>query len=471
MNIFTVREITRAIAQTLEQGFPFVWVKGQASNVSRPSSGHIYFSLKDDDAQLQCVWFRRQQHKAGSFDPLTGEVYEDGQQPDMAALLQNGQELLCAGAMHVYGPRGTYQLSVELVQETGLGKLHLAFEALKFKLMERGYFAQERKRPLPAKAQKVAVITAANGAAIHDFLRISRHRGFGAEIRIYAVPVQGDDAPPRIVDAMRRIAKEAWADCTVLIRGGGSLEDLWAFNDERVASAIFTHPIPVLAGIGHEVDTSIADMTADVRAATPSHAAQLLWPERRQYIQAIDEVEMHLQRAMEQHLAHASRQHAMLERHLQLLSPVRNMDRLVERFEHWHTRLMRAGTAAVQGRVASLDLLTMRLERSMGPASMDRRDQALQIFEARLQSLGLWRLTEAEHQLERQSLRLEACNPLAPLERGYGLIERADGSYLSSVKTVKQGEPLTVHLADGRVETLVQSVHGSAMPCDAESTK
>ncbi|MFI3272762.1 MAG: exodeoxyribonuclease VII large subunit [Pseudomonadota bacterium] len=459
--IFTVRALTYAIAQNLEQGFPFVWVKGQISNLARPSSGHIYFSLKDEDAQLQCVWFRGNQPKIGpkgGFDPLTGEVYEDGQCPDMSQLVQNGQEILCAGRLTVYAPRGTYQMVVELVQETGLGKLHMAFEALKVKLMGLGYFAQERKRALPAKARKVAVVTAATGAAIHDFVRVGHDRGLGAELRIYPVLVQGDEAPPMIVAAMERIAEEGWADCTVLIRGGGSLEDLWAFNDERVAKAIVEHPIPVLAGIGHEVDVTIADMTADVRAATPSHAAQLLWPERRQYFQALDELEMALERAMQQHLGHSMRQLDMLERHVQLLSPLRNLDRLAENFAQLQARLERAQSLAMMSREGQLHQLLARLERTVGPESLERRAQSLSWLEGRLHHAGQRRIQEADHALERYTLRLEAHNPLAPLQRGYGLVEGKGGRYVSSVDGMQSGDMLTVHLADGRVQTLVQDV-------------
>lgn len=462
--IFTVRALTHAIAQKMEQGFPFVWVKGQISNLARPSSGHIYFSLKDEDAQLQCVWFRGNQPKIGrhghkgGFDPLTGEVYEDGQCPNMAQSMQNGQELLCAGRLTVYAPRGTYQLAVELVQETGLGKLHLAFEAMKIKLMQRGYFAQERKRPLPAKARKVAVVTAASGAAIHDFIRVGHDRGLGAELRIYPVLVQGDEAPALIVAAMDRIAREGWADCTVLIRGGGSLEDLWAFNDEGVATAIMEHPVPVLAGIGHEVDVTIADMTADVRAATPSHAAQLLWPERRQYFQALDELEMALERAMYQHFTQASRQLDILERHMQLLSPVRSLDRLAEQFTLVEQRLTRALEASMAARMSRLDQVQSRLERTMGLESLDRRAQSLSWLESRLHHIGQRFLQEAEHTLERHTLRLEAHNPLAPLQRGYGLVEGMDGRYMSSVDDVHAGDVLTVYLADGRLQTLVRDV-------------
>ena len=230
MSILTVRQLTAQIKDAVESGFPYVWVRGEVTNVSRPSSGHIYFSLKDENALLQAVWFKGSQKERETFDPLTGEVFEDGPRMSLAGTLRNGQQVICAGRLTVYAPRGGYQLVVELAQDSGEGQLHLALEALKRKLAEKGYFSLERKRPIPEHPHRVAVITAPSGAAIRDFLRLSGERGTGCEIRIHPVPVQGDDAPPRIAEALDDENRRGWADVLVLIRGGGSLQDLWAFN-------------------------------------------------------------------------------------------------------------------------------------------------------------------------------------------------------------------------------------------------
>ena len=250
MSILTVRQLTAQIKDAVENGFPYVWVRGEVTNVSRPSSGHIYFSLKDENALLQAVWFKGSQKERETFDPLTGEVFEDGPRLSLAGTLRNGQQVICAGRLTVYAPRGGYQLVVELAQDSGEGQLHLALEALKRKLAEKGYFSLERKRPIPEHPPRVAVITAPSGAAIRDFLRLSGERGTGCEIRIHPVPVQGDDAPPLLAEAIGQANAEAWADLIVLIRGGGSLQDLWAFNDERVARAIADSHIPVISAVG-----------------------------------------------------------------------------------------------------------------------------------------------------------------------------------------------------------------------------
>ena len=326
-NILSVRELTERLRRTVEQRFPFVWVRGETTNLSRPSSGHIYFSLKEGDDLLNCVWFRGQQRERERFDPLTGEVWEEGPRPGLAATLANGQAIICAGRLSVYGPRGGYQLIVELAQEEGQGRLAAALEELKRKLAALGYFDQSRKRPLPEHPARVALITAPTGAAVRDFIRISSDRGLGSSIRIYPSPVQGEEAPPRLVEAIEQANAEGWADLIVLIRGGGSLQDLWAFNDERVAHALFASRLPVLTGVGHEIDHSIADFVADRAAATPSHAAQLLWPERSVYAQRIDEAEALLEDAMQRQFTRLARNLEQELRALTLLSPSARLQR------------------------------------------------------------------------------------------------------------------------------------------------
>ncbi len=441
--IYTVGELTRAIRAAVEGGFPFVWVRGQVSNLSRPSSGHCYFALKDEDAVLNCVWFRGNQRDAEHFDPMTGEVFEEGPRPGLARTMANGQELLCAGRLTVYPPRGGYQLVVEMAQDAGLGRLHAQFEALKVRLAERGYFDAARKRPLPRHPKRVAVVTAPTGAAIRDFLRMADERGWGCEIRIHPVPVQGDEAPPRIEAALADVAAQGWAQVAVLIRGGGSLEDLWAFNDERVATAVFASPLPVLAGIGHEVDHTMADMTADVRAATPTHAAQLLWPERRELAQRVDELEMALTRGMERRFARLDEQLGALMRGLAWLSPERALARLDERFADAAARLGRAWDALAQRNAA-------------GPETWERRERAVDALESRLRWAGERAVTGREHELERYALRLDALDPLRPLERGYSLVRRADGGFLRSVAEVTPGDALAVLVRDGKVDVTVR---------------
>lgn len=430
--ILTVGQLTRSVKAHMEGAFPFVWVRGQISNCSRPSSGHIYFSLKDEEALLNAVWFKGQQKDAEAFDPLTGEVFEDGPRPSLAARLANGQEIICAGRLTVYPPRGSYQLVVELAQDAGQGRLHLEFERIKAALLAKGYFDRERKRPLPANPSRVAVVTAVTGAAVRDFLRVNRDRGLGGEIRVYPVLVQGGEAPEQIARALRLVAEDGWAELVVLIRGGGSLEDLWAFNTETVADGVFACPIPVVTGIGHEVDTTIADMVADVRAATPTHAAQILWTEKRELAQRVDELELHMNRAWEHGFSRRATALTSLSRALEWFSPARALTRWTERLDSLASRLDRAAAFVPEKCRLRILALEERLPRAFTAG-----------FAAK------------EHAYERLALRLAGLDPMRPLERGYALARNARGNFIRRATDVHSGDALDLILRDGVIPVRV----------------
>lgn len=478
--ILSVRQVTERLRQAVESRFPYVWVQGEVTNLSRPSSGHVYFSLKEDDCLLNCVWFKRQQ-KDETFDPLTGEVWEDGPRPSLARVMENGQTLICAGRLTVYGARGQYQMVVELAQTAGLGLWHQEFEALKRKLAAEGLFDQARKRPLPREPRRVAVITAPNGAAIRDFIRISSTRGLGAEIRVYPTPVQGEDAPPRIVDALKRAGDDAWAEVIALIRGGGSVQDLWAFNDERVARAVYRCPIPVLTGIGHEIDHSITDFTADYAAATPSHAAQILWQERSVLEQRIDGLEIALRNASLRRLDTLALRLEHVSRALVLLSPLARLrhqretlnaltgrlraalERRIERDFRAVERLSDAmceKNARLESRSAELERLALRLA-GAGEARLRRANADVERAQAALPPLGRLVGLAQESALTRLELRLQALDPFEPLRRGYAMACDERGDILRSVAQTSPGRSVSVLLADGRILADVTGVEPS----------
>lgn len=450
--ILTVAELTRGIKSSLEKTYPFVWVKGQVTNLSRPGSGHLYFSLKDEEASMSVVWFKGSQRKGGH-DPLTGEVTVQG---PIARRLKDGMEVACAGRVTVYAPRGAYQLVAEAVQDMGLGRLHVQFEELKKRLGQAGYFVPERKRPLPRHPRRVAVITAPGGAALRDFLRLTEQRGLAADIRVHPVLVQGDKAAGQIAQTLDAVNKQGWAEVAVLIRGGGSLEDLWAFNEEAVAQAVFASRVPVLAGVGHEVDHTIADMTADLRAATPSHAAQLLWPERAALVQAVDEAELALHRAWRQGFGGLEDGLAALERRLRLVSPGARLDRDEVRRDELARRLARALKRQATSKSERLDALEARLRRAYGPEALAGKDQALSRLAERLTLATERRLAEAERRLDHASLRLHGLDPERPLSRGYGLIRvRRTGAFLRGPGDVTPGDPLDIQVKEGEVTAQV----------------
>lgn len=466
-HVFEVGELTRAVKDVVESEFPFVWVRGQVVNLSRPGSGHLYFSLRDAEASLAVVWFRGAQGgKAlaggGRFDPLTGEVYDHS----LAESLADGLEVMVAGRLTVYAPRGVYQLVAELVQEVGEGRLWLEFEALKKELAAKGYFDQSRKRPLPPHPTRVAVVTAPAGAAVRDFIRIGRERGHGAAVRIYPTLVQGEGAPEGIVRAMLRAVADDWAQVIVLLRGGGSLEDLWAFNTVEVAGAVFASPLPVLTGVGHEVDVTIADMVADVRAATPSHAAQLLWPERLQLAQRLDDLELTARKAVTRLLAARERELLALARGLVWLSPGRRLDRLGEAFTAAAARLARAGQDGLADRCRRLDGLLTRISRQLGPEALALRRETLLRRQEYVKSCLKFFLAAQERRLELAAAKLATVDPTGPLKRGYSLATVAGtGKVLRRTGDVRPGDKLDIMVYDGHVAATVTG----ATPGDGEN--
>ncbi len=469
MRIFSVSDLSAAVKHVLESEFPFVWVQGQVGNVSRPASGHLYFTLRDERAVINVVWFKGAQRPIapGGVDPVTGEVLEAGRD----TVLDEGQEVLCAGRINVYEPRGAYQLVAELVQEKGVGELALKFEALKRDLAARGWFDAARKRPLPRHPDRVAVVTSPRGAAIRDFLRLSGERGWGAHVRVIPAVVQGEAAPASVASAMALACADGWPEVVVLVRGGGSLEDLWAFNTESVAEAVFNCPVPVVCGVGHEVDVTIADMVADVRAATPSHAAQLLWPEREGLMQAVDDAALGLETAFGALLRRRGESLAGLERALLWLSPGRRVDRWLEAFGREALALATAGRRLADERSRAVDLAASGLLRTMGPQALAARSEALEGLTRRLALSGRVWLRDRDQSLALAGSSLAALDPAGPLERGYSLVRsRRTGRFLRSVAEAKPGDALDIRVVDGAFGARVESVTpDSASPSNVSS--
>jgi exodeoxyribonuclease VII large subunit len=302
-HIVTVSQLTDQIKNLLESSFPDIWVEGEISNLSIPQSGHAYFTLKDEQSQIRSVLFRSSQR----FLKFT---------------LQHGMQVICRGRIGVYEPRGDYQLILEYIEPKGVGALQLAFEQLKEKLEKEGLFDLDHKKPLPLLPQRIGIITSPTGAAIRDMLRVIKRRHPRMHILIYPVPVQGAEAAPQIVEAIRYFNREKNIDVMVVGRGGGSLEDLWAFNEEAVARAIYSSTIPVISAVGHETDYTISDFVADLRAPTPSAAAEMVVKSEENFRTGIQSLEARLVRSIEQTIELTR---ASLRGHLRLLGDPRRM--------------------------------------------------------------------------------------------------------------------------------------------------
>jgi exodeoxyribonuclease VII large subunit len=356
-HVYSISELTAEVKAVLEDGFSAIWVEGELSNFKHHTSGHMYFTLKDERAQIRGVMFRGN-NRLLKFQP------------------KDGLAVLVFGTVTVYERRGEYQIAVEFMEPKGVGALQLAFEQLKARLEAEGLFDPARKRPLPRLPRKIGIITSPTGAVIRDILTIIGRRFPGLAILIHPTQVQGESAAPEIAAAIGRMGARTDLDVLILARGGGSLEDLWAFNEERVARAIAACPIPVISAVGHETDVTIADFVADLRAPTPSAAAELVVAQRDELRQRVDELAMRAQAAMGNAVAERRQQVRMLARHLAVLSPLAQVGRQAERLRGLRHRLATWWELSRRTRQERLMVLTGKLE-SLSPLSILARGYSI----------------------------------------------------------------------------------------------
>ena len=433
--VYSVSELNRLARQLLEQDLPRMWVSGEISNLARPASGHLYFSLKDERAQIRCALFRGANRS--SFTP------------------ENGMQVLARGRVSLYEPRGDYQLIVDHLEAAGEGLLRRRLEELKQKLAAAGLFDPARKQPLPALPGAIGVITSPSGAAVRDIVHILRRRFPAIPVIIYPVQVQGEQAKFDIVKAFETAARRAECEVLILARGGGSLEDLWAFNEEIVAHAIAACPIPVVSGVGHEIDFTIADLVADVRAPTPSGAAELVVPDSRDWLRHLQALERRTVLASSRVLANTLTRQQQLAARLARCHPGYQLRQNAQRLDELRHQL----SAALGNRLA-LDALRIdnalhRLQR-VSPV-MRLRLATERITGARQQLAAAIRvnISATGSRLAVLSGRLQTVSPLATLERGYAIVLDAAGSVVRSATQLKAGDTITARLADGVIGATV----------------
>lgn len=444
--ILTVSQLNRQARTLLESHFDFVWVEGEVSNFAAPSSGHWYFSLKDGDAQVRCAMFRNRNQRL-RFRPENGDHFR----------------LRCR--VSLFEGRGEFQLIVEHLEHAGAGALQLAFEKLKAKLLAEGLFDPARKKPLPESVSRLGVITSPTGAAIHDILTVLKRRCPAIEVYILPVAVQGDAAAGEICAALERVnrlQREGKIDLDALIvgRGGGSLEDLWAFNEESVARAIAASELPVVSAVGHEIDFSIADMVADHRAPTPSAAAELLSPDQREWLEKLRNLEQALERQMRRRLADAARELEHLRRRLK--HPGALLREQSQRLDELEQRLILAQRNALRQRHQQLALLESRLRAQSPLPRIQRLQQDLSTSQQRMEAAMRQRLETAGSKLAHLAQMLESLSPLATLQRGYAIVTDARGKVVSDAAQVQPGQTLQARLARGRIQVEVQETTAQA---------
>jgi exodeoxyribonuclease VII large subunit len=436
-DIYSVSRLNREVRVLLERGFGSLWLEAEISNFARPSSGHWYFSLKDAGAQVRCCMFRQRNMLLG-FAP------------------RDGQKILVRARIGLYEPRGEYQLVIDHMEDAGLGALKRQFDELAAKLAAEGLFAPERKRPLPALPKRIGVITSPSGAAIHDILHVLARRFAAIPVLLYPVAVQGAAAAAEIVAALNLAGRRAECDVLILARGGGSLEDLWAFNDEALARAIAACPIPVVSGIGHEIDFTIADFAADVRAATPSAAAEIVAPDAEEWAASLRRLGQRLQRALRQRIdAHRERLRWLIGR-AELVSPAARLAQQGQRLDELEQRASRALRQILADRRSALRLSVSRLWQLSPAARLQGTAARHAALFARLRAAGLKQLNRARERLAPLVRTLNAVSPLATLDRGYAIVSLEGGGILRDAKDATAGTIIEARLSQGRIRAKVE---------------
>lgn len=438
-HVYTPSELNREVRMHIEMGFPRILLEAEISNLSRPASGHLYFSLKDQRAQIRCALFRSSANRL-SIRP------------------ENGMKVLARGRISLYEPRGDFQLIVDSLKDAGEGLLQRQFEELKQKLEIEGLFDPANKQELPAHPLRIGVITSPGGAVIRDILHVLERRWPLAEVRLYPVSVQGLEAPSEIVSAIQAANSQQWADILIAGRGGGSLEDLAAFNEETVARAIFASVIPLISAVGHETDFSISDFVADLRAPTPSAAAELATPDQAALKASFSRLERQLWRRLQNRLERATQGLDHLSHRLQQRHPARQLSDQARQLETLQAALFRVGRRRLLELQNTNNNLSRRLQAhhpGYRLAEFSRR-----VTRAR-QTLD--RLTLAGLRQHRQGLldlvrTLNAVSPLDTISRGYAVVTSTlSGKVVDSIKQAPPGHSITTQLSDGRLASVVES--------------
>ena len=445
--IFSVSALTRKVRGILEQGIGEVWVEGEISNLRRQASGHIYFTLKDDSSQIACVLF------AGQTPQLKGMRFADGVQ------------VRIFGELTVYEARGNYQIIVRTVQDQGAGALQAKFEELKRRLDSEGLFRPERKRRLPKFPRRIGVVTSPTGAAVQDFLNVLHRRQRGIEVIIHPVRVQGKGAAAEIAAAVRDFATSAIVgpvDVIVVTRGGGSLEDLWEFNEEVVARAVAESPIPVVSAVGHEIDFTICDFASDLRAATPSAAAEILSADSNEILEKLSQLAIRLQRPVQSRIESAHTFLDSLSRTALFLEPARilrdhrqNLDRLLEDLEN-------LSQSANQSQRLALERFTRILLSHSPERRISDMANTISQYGTSMKRFCAERHRDLQSQLARDTALLNALNPSQALARGYTLTLDSRGQILRNASDVSPGQILNIRFHDGIVESEALLPHPSA---------
>ncbi len=438
--IYSVTRLNREARSLLENAFGRVWIEGEISNLARPSSGHLYFTLKDASAQISCALFKNRAQLLG-FRPA------------------EGVHVVARARVSLYEPRGGFQLIVDSMEEAGEGALQRNFEALKQRLNQEGLFDPAHKQPVPPMPSTIGVITSPGGAAVRDILTVLKRRFPATRVIIYPSLVQGEAAADQLVTAIRTADQRAEVDVLLLARGGGSLEDLWPFNEERVARAVHACQLPIVSAIGHEIDFVITDFVADARAATPSAAAEMLSPDRLELRITLDKLQRRLTGLVSDRLKHWQQQLQWLAKHLQQQHPGHRLQQQNQRLDELEQQLQTRLTHKLQQLASRVRELKSRLLQHTPQHELSRLAQTLAVLKKRLEQSMLYQLERKRQRCLTLAHSLDTVSPLATLQRGYSItMDAATGEVIAESNDLDIGQLLETRLAQGLISSKITDI-------------
>ena len=437
-DIYTVSRLNREVRTVLETGFPLLWIEAELSNFARPASGHWYFSLKDEAAQVKCAMFRNRNQL-------------------VKVLPANGKQVLVRARIGLYEPRGDYQIIIEHMEEAGDGALRRQFDLLKNKLADEGLFDSSHKKPIPSNTTRVGIVTSPSGAAIHDILTTLQRRFPMQKTIIYPVPVQGKGASNKIAAAITKANKRQETDVLIIARGGGALEDLWEFNEEIVARAIYNSVIPIVTGIGHEVDFTIADFVADQRAATPTAAAELISPDRYQQLQNLSSIESRFIYLMQQNLQQKQQKIDWLNKRIR--HPKDQLQILKNKINELNQRnILNIKNTLVKSR-AQTDLLEARMQQHAPSQRIQQSRLQYESINSRFQRATKQLMSAKTKRLQHLVYTLDAVSPLHTLKRGYAIIKDQNNNIIRNIDDVNKNQTIKTELAKGHIYSTITEIN------------
>ena len=436
-HIFSVSELNNSVKGLLEGQFPSIWLEAEISNLVQPRSGHLYLTLKDDQAQLRAAMFRGNNIRL-KFRP------------------KDGMQVLVRGRLSLFAPRGDYQLIIDHMEEAGLGALQRAFEQLKAKLGAEGLFDENRKQAVPTRPGRIGVVTSATGAAIHDILSVLKRRFPLTEVVLYPTLVQGKEASQAICEAIKTANRRNECDVLIVGRGGGSLEDLWCFNDEQVARSIVASHLPVVSAVGHEVDFTIVDFVADVRAPTPSAAAELLSADGRELLENLSSYQAWLTDRIRRAMLERQQKLVWLSR--QLKHPGKRLQEHAQRLDELELRLQQSIQRVLQQQSNQLRTTHIRLHNQSPATQIKNLRKDVSQLDSRLARSFRQSMEQSSTQLQHLAQRLNTVSPLATLSRGYSITKSRDNTILRDVTQVQNGDQIRTQLHQGSLVCTVEQI-------------